>query len=145
MFSASQLVFLIVAESGLPEASLLMGLIMVASPMSCIVSEVGAPVLARSPCSSDTNDRHSGPVSCSFSVITNPHRGQNVSPDSLSVTSFSPAHLGQTIAALIDIVVSRVMNFVLFMNQRDFCRGGVSCQTACIRSSAPDRIIVITE
>ena len=83
------------AASGRPEASLLTGLITVARPMSCMVSDVGAPALARSPCSSCENDRHSGPDSCIFSVTTYPHFEQNISPDSLSVTSLPLAHLGQ--------------------------------------------------
>ncbi|CAI8050811.1 hypothetical protein GBAR_LOCUS27870, partial [Geodia barretti] len=79
---------------GLPDASLFIGFIMVASPMSCIVSEVGAPALARSPRSSWVNERHSGPYSWSFSDRTKPQLEQNVSPDSVSVTIFPLAHLG---------------------------------------------------
>ena len=87
--------FFIDAVSGLPDASLFTGLITVARPMSCIVSDVGAPALALSPCSSCVKERHSGPDSCSFSDITNPHLEQNISPDSLSVTILPFTQRGQ--------------------------------------------------
>ena len=60
------MVLFIEAVSGLPEASLLTGLMIVAKPISCMVSDVGAPALVLSPCSSWVNDLHSGPDSCSF-------------------------------------------------------------------------------
>src|SRR5206468_2869695 len=56
------------------------------SPMSCIASDVGVPVLLRSSCSSLENDLHSGPDSSTRSVRTNPQPPQNISPVVLSVT-----------------------------------------------------------
>ena len=58
---------------------------MVASPMSCIVSDVGTPVLVGSFPPSFGNDLHSGPVSLNFSDMTKPHFPQNSSPVTLSV------------------------------------------------------------
>ena len=56
------MVLRMVAESGLPVASLSVCPITVASPMSCMASEVGVPVLALSVPSSLENERHSWPV-----------------------------------------------------------------------------------
>src|SRR5437660_6481572 len=80
------IVLFIDAESGFPDASLSAGPIIVASPMSCIASDVGVPVLLRSSCSSLENDLHSGPDSSTRSVRTNPQPPQNISPVVLSVT-----------------------------------------------------------
>ncbi len=90
----------------------------VARPMSCIVNDVGAPALALSPCSSCVKERHSGPASCNFSVITKPHLEQNISPDSLSVTNFPCAHLGQSSFALLTIIDSGILGLAVFMNQQ---------------------------
>src|ERR1051326_4743596 len=73
------------AESGFPDASLSAGPIIVASPMSCIASEVGVPVLLRSSCSSLENDLNSGPDSSTLSISTNPNPPKNISPVVLSV------------------------------------------------------------
>src|SRR5574342_342281 len=84
------------ADSGFPVTSLFACPIMVASPMSCIASEVGEPVLLLSSYSSFENERHSGPESSTRSVITKPHPPQNLSPVVLSVSmEFFPqrAHL----------------------------------------------------
>src|SRR5215218_4400290 len=74
------------AESGLPDASLSTGPMMVASPMSCIASDVGIPALLLSSCSSFEKARHSGPSSSILSLTTKPQLPQNISPLELSVT-----------------------------------------------------------
>ncbi len=79
------MVLFIDAVSGFPVASLFWGLITVASPMSCMASDVGTPVrLLFSP--SFENDRHSGPDSSTLSVMTKPHFPQKFSPVLASVT-----------------------------------------------------------
>lgn len=93
----------------------------VARPISCIVSDVGVPALALSPCLSCVKDLHFGPDSYNFSVITNPHLEQNISPDSLSVTNFPCAHLGHISFVLLTIHNSRVLSCFVFMNQQLFC------------------------
>src|SRR5438093_3136601 len=80
------IVLFIEAESGLPEASLSTGPIMVASPISCIASDVGMPARLLSSCSSFENARHSGPSSSILSLTTKPQFPQNISPLELSVT-----------------------------------------------------------
>src|SRR5579875_137496 len=80
------IVLFIDAERGFPDASLSAGPMIVASPISCIASDVGVPVLLLSSCSSFENDLHSGPDSSTRSVITKPHPPQNISPVVLSVT-----------------------------------------------------------
>src|ERR671927_774845 len=80
------IVLFIEAERGLPDASLSTGPIMVASPMSCMASDVGIPVLLLSSCSSFENARHSGPSSSILSLTTKPQLPQNISPLELSVT-----------------------------------------------------------
>jgi hypothetical protein len=80
------MVLFIEEDSGLPVASLLAGLITVDSPLSCIVSDVGAPVLAVSTPPCVENDRLSGPDSFTFSEITKPHFAQNCSPVTSSVS-----------------------------------------------------------
>src|SRR5713226_3424195 len=80
------IVLFIDADRGFPEASLSAGPIIVASPMSCIASDVGVPVLLRSSCSSLEKDLHSGPDSSTLSVSTKPQPPQNISPVVLSVT-----------------------------------------------------------
>src|SRR5579864_667729 len=93
------MVLFIDADSGFPVTSLFAWPIIVASPMSCIASDVGEPVLLLSSDSSFENERHSGPVSSTRSEITKPHPEQNLSPVTLSVTSdFFPhrAHLAPT-------------------------------------------------
>src|SRR5271169_884767 len=55
-----------------PAASLFSPPMIVARPMSCIAIEVGSPVLLLSSFSSLENDRHSGPVSITFSLTTKP-------------------------------------------------------------------------
>ena len=57
-------------DSGFPDASLLAGLITVDRPLSCLVSDVGVPVLVVStpPCAE--NDLGSGPDSCIVSETT---------------------------------------------------------------------------
>ena len=100
------------AVRGFPEASLFMGLIIVAKPISCMVSEVGAPVLALLPLSSCVNALHSGPDSCDFSDTTNPHLPQNFSPVVLSVNiSFFP-HRAQVSP---DFEFTLTMNFRLYL------------------------------
>jgi hypothetical protein len=83
------------AESGLPDASLSTGPMMVASPMSCIASDVGMPALLRSSCSSFEKARHSGPSSSILSLTTKPQLPQNISPLELSVTIEPLPHRGQ--------------------------------------------------
>ena len=83
-----------VAESGFPVESLFAGSIIVDSPMSCIVSDVPAPTLLLSP-SSLENERHSAPVSSSFSDITKPQVPQNSSPLFSSVIIVDLPQLGQ--------------------------------------------------
>src|SRR5260370_6955221 len=80
------IVLFIDADRGFPEASLSAGPIIVASPISCIASEVGVPVLLRSSCSSLEKDLHSGPDSSTLSVRTKPQPPQNISPVLLSLT-----------------------------------------------------------
>src|ERR671933_495583 len=80
------IVLFIEAESGLPDASLSTGPIIVASPMSCMASDVGMPVLLLSSCSSFEKARHSGPSSSILSLTTKPQLPQNISPLELSVT-----------------------------------------------------------
>jgi hypothetical protein len=58
----------------------------VESPLSCIASDVGAPVLVGSVLPSFENDLHSGPESCNVSEITKPHLEQNRSPVASSVS-----------------------------------------------------------
>src|ERR1700680_1641134 len=58
--------------SDLPAASLFSPPIIVARPMSCIATEGGRPVLLLSAFSSFENERHSGPVSITFSLTTKP-------------------------------------------------------------------------
>src|SRR5688572_22290189 len=74
------------AESGLPDASLSTGPIIVASLMSCMASDVGMPVLLLSSCSFFEKARHSGPSSSILSLTTKPQLPQNISPLELSVT-----------------------------------------------------------
>ena len=57
------MVLLIEAERGFPVASLSVGPIIVASPISCIAKDVGTPARLLPSCSSFENDRHSGPDS----------------------------------------------------------------------------------
>jgi hypothetical protein len=64
------MVLFIADVSGFPEESLFIGLMIVARPLSCIASDVGAPVLVGSAPPSFENDLHSGPESCNVSVIT---------------------------------------------------------------------------
>jgi hypothetical protein len=80
------MVLFIDAESGLPDASLSTGPIIVASPMSCMARDVGMPALLLSSCSSLENARHSGPSSSILSLTTKPQLPQNISPLELSVT-----------------------------------------------------------
>src|SRR5574338_614238 len=77
--------------SGLPDASLSAWPIIVASPMSCMASEVGVPVRVRFSPSSFEKERHSGPSSSTRSVATNPHVLQNISPvlPSVSIAPFA--------------------------------------------------------
>src|SRR5919107_5093577 len=82
------------AESGLPEASLSTGPMIVANPISCIAKDVGTPALLLSSCSSLENALHSGPVSSILSVTTKPQLPQNISPVELSVTIGPLPHLG---------------------------------------------------
>ena len=79
------IVLFIEVDNGFPDASLFRGLIIVASPLSCIVNDVGAPVRVGSAPPSFENDLHSGPASCKGSVITYPHIPQNHSPVTVSV------------------------------------------------------------
>nr|AIF23926.1 hypothetical protein [uncultured marine thaumarchaeote SAT1000_22_C02] len=69
-------------------------LIIVESPISCIVIDVAEPTLLLS-VPSLANERHSGPPSVIFSVITNPQKLQNNSPVFSSVTIFVLVHEGQ--------------------------------------------------
>jgi hypothetical protein len=78
------MVLFIVDVRGFPEESLFIGLMIVASPLSCIANDVGAPVRVGSAPPSFENDLHSGPESCKVSVITKPHFPQNLSPVTLS-------------------------------------------------------------
>jgi len=84
----------------IPVESLLVGLIIVAKPISCIVRNVPSPVLALFVLS-PKNDRHSGPESISFSSITKAHLPQIISPVSASVTIASLPHLGHLSLVLI--------------------------------------------
>src|SRR5215207_11117544 len=88
------MVLFIDADSGLPDASLSTGPMIVANPMSCIAKEVGTPALLLSSCSSFENALHSGPVSSILSVTTKPQLPQNISPVELSVTIGPLPHLG---------------------------------------------------
>src|SRR5574338_569941 len=81
--------------SGLPDASLSAWPIIVASPMSCMASEVGVPVRVRFSPSSFEKERHSGPSSSTRSVATNPHVLQNISPVLPSVSIAPFAQRGQ--------------------------------------------------
>src|SRR5690242_10905595 len=80
------IVLFIDADKGFPEASLSIGPIIVANPMSCMAKEVGIPARLLSSCSSFEKALHSGPVSSILSVTTNPQFPQNISPLELSVT-----------------------------------------------------------
>ncbi len=83
-----------VLDRGFPDASLFTAPMFVASPQSCMASDVGAPALAESIPLSFAKERHSGPESSDTSDITNPHLPQNLSPVVLSVRmKFFPQRL----------------------------------------------------
>jgi hypothetical protein len=110
------MVLFIEEDNGLPVASLLAGLITVDSPLSCIVSDVGAPVLAVSTPPCVENDRFSGPDSSTFSVITKPHFPQNCSPVTLSVNrDFFPQReqleFGFKVIILVYYPISKVSSY----------------------------------
>ncbi len=73
-------------DRDLPDASLFVPPMTVASPMSCIAIEVGIPPLDLSSFSSFEKARHSGPVSSIFSLTTKPQALQTSSPPVLSTT-----------------------------------------------------------
>ena len=106
------MVLFIEADSGLPEASLSIGPMIVANPISCIANQVGTPALLLSSCSSFEKALHSGPISSILSVITNPQFPQNISPLELSVTIGPFPHRGH-------LSLNRVMSFTKVVHQKN--------------------------
>jgi hypothetical protein len=102
-------------ESGFPEASLLNGLIIVARPLSCIASELGAPVRVGSEPPSFLNDLHSAPGSWDFSERTYPHFEQNRSPVTSSANKeFFPQR--KQIKSGLDITMKMVLDYFYSKN-----------------------------
>ena len=89
-------------DNDLPDASLFMPPITVARPISCIVMEVGLPVLLLLSFSSLEKDLDSGPASTIFSFITKPQLLQKSSPLELSITISLLPHLGHLSSILSD-------------------------------------------
>ena len=72
------------AAIALPFASLSLQPMVVASPLSAIVSVIGDPVLALASLSSEVKALHSGPESIIRSLITHPQEVQILSPRDVS-------------------------------------------------------------
>src|SRR3989344_2217387 len=105
--------------SGFPDESRFIGLMIVASPLSCMVSDVGAPVLVGSVPPSFENDLHSGPESDNISEITYPHFPQNLSPVTLSVNMPFFPQRPQTVSALIICKTKDKINITQFVSYKN--------------------------
>jgi len=103
------MVFFIMGVSGLSVESQFMRLMTVKRPLSCIASDVEAPILWDVSFSFEKR-LHSCSESCSVSKRTQPYYIQNLSPVTLSVIILFP-QLPQTVVALI---IYNTKNIIVF-------------------------------
>ena len=108
------------AARGLPVESLLLESITVDRPMSCMARDVPAPVLDLFPCSLE-NERHSAPMSSTFSLMTLPQMPQQSSPVESSVTSPVRPQTGHRVPECCGVIIGtrgqlRIYEFYTFVH-----------------------------